>query len=62
MTRRSQYAVSSANSMIAALNQFLSFLELEKLKLKQFRVQRADIERKHHCPDRNRRQPDHKLW
>ena len=39
-----QYAVSSANSMIAALNQFLSFLELEKLKLKQFRVQRADVD------------------
>ena len=30
-----RYAVSSANSMIAALNQFLSFQGLERLKLKR---------------------------
>ena len=39
-----RYAVSSANSMIAALNQFLSFQGLERLKLKRIRVQRADID------------------
>ena len=39
-----RYAVSSANSMIAALNQFLSFQELGRLKLKRIRVQRADID------------------
>lgn len=36
----SRYAISSANSMIAALNSFLKFLKREDLCVKQFRVQR----------------------
>lgn len=35
-----RYAVSGANSMIAALNCFLRFCSLHKLCIKQFRVQR----------------------
>ena len=33
------YAVNSVNSMLVALNQFLSFLELGRLKVKRIRVQ-----------------------
>lgn len=33
------YAISSINSMLVALNQFLNFLHLEKFKTKQIRVQ-----------------------
>lgn len=36
----SQYAVSSVNSMLAALNQFLEFLDVEFLKVKRIKVQR----------------------
>jgi site-specific recombinase XerD len=36
----SRYAISSANSMIAALNSFLKFLKRDDLCVKQFRVQR----------------------
>ena len=39
------YSVNSANSMIAALNQYLVFIELGRLRLKQIRVQRMDL----HC-------------
>ena len=35
-----QYAVSSVNSMLAALNQFLEFLELDGWKVRRLRVQR----------------------
>lgn len=38
-----RYAVSSVNSMLAALNQFFSFLGLENWKLKRVRVQRQDL-------------------
>lgn len=38
------YAVSSVNSMIAALNQYLVFTELGRLRLKRIRVQRMDIQ------------------
>lgn len=38
-----RYAVSSVNSMLAALNQFLSFMELGRLKLRRIRVQRTDM-------------------
>lgn len=34
------YAVRSANSMIAALNSYLEYIELTELKIKSFRVQR----------------------
>lgn len=34
------YAITSANSMIAALNQFLLFIEAGALKIKRFRVQK----------------------
>ena len=34
------YAVSSANSMIAALNQFLRFLGLDQYRVKQLRQQK----------------------
>lgn len=34
-------AVSSANSMLAALNQFLEFLELDFLKVKRIKVQKS---------------------
>ena len=36
----SRYAVSSVNSMIVALNQFLTHLELGRLKLKRVKIQR----------------------
>lgn len=36
-----QYKVSSANSMIAALNQFLDFLQLPGLKLKRIKMQKS---------------------
>ena len=36
-----RYAVSSANSMLAALNQFLKFLELDFLKVKRIKVQKS---------------------
>lgn len=36
-----RYAVSSANSMLAALNQFLEFLELDFLKVKRIKVQKS---------------------
>lgn len=35
-----RYAVSSANSMIAALNNYLEYLEYPMLKLKSFRIQK----------------------
>lgn len=38
------YAVSSVNSMLVALNQFLVFLEAGYMKLKRLKVQRMDIE------------------
>lgn len=41
-----QYAPASANSMIAAVNAFLSFLGREDLKLKRLRVQK-----KAYCPE-----------
>ena len=37
------YAISSANSMLVALNQFLTFREMGRLRLKQVKVQRSDI-------------------
>jgi len=37
------YAVSSVNSMLVALNQFLFFMEKGRLRLKRIKVQRADI-------------------
>lgn len=37
------YAVSSVNSMLVALNQFLVFLELGRFRLKQVRVQRQNF-------------------
>lgn len=37
------YAVSSVNSMLVALNQFLLFMEKGRLRLKRIKVQRADI-------------------
>ena len=37
------YTVSSANSMLAALNQFLIFMEAGRLRLKRIRVQRLDV-------------------
>lgn len=36
------YAVSSVNSMLVALNQFLVFLEKGRLRLRQIKVQRMD--------------------
>lgn len=36
-----RYAVSSVNSMLAALNQFLEFLELDFLKVKRIKVQKS---------------------
>lgn len=36
-----RYAVSSANSMLAALNQFLEFLELDFLKVRRVKVQKS---------------------
>lgn len=38
-----RYTVNSVNSMLVALNQFLSYLELGRLKLKRLKVQRTDI-------------------
>lgn len=38
------YSVSSVNSMIAALNQYLVFIGLGRMKLKRVRVQRMDIQ------------------
>ena len=38
------YSISSVNSMIVALNQFLIYLELGRLRLKRVRVQRQDME------------------
>ena len=38
------YSVSSVNSMIVALNQFLIFVELGRLRLKRVRVQRQDMD------------------
>ncbi|OUQ48649.1 integrase [Lachnoclostridium sp. An118] len=38
------YSVSSVNSMIAALNQYLVFADMERLRLKRVRVQRMDIQ------------------
>ena len=38
------YTVSSVNSMIAALNQFLIFMELGRFRLKRIRVQRQGFE------------------
>ena len=35
------YSVNSANSMIAALNQFLVFIGMERLRIKRIRMQRA---------------------
>lgn len=37
------YAVSSVNSMLVALNQYLVFRELGRLRLKRVKVQRADL-------------------
>ena len=38
------YSVNSVNSMIAALNQYLMFLEKGRLRLKRVQVQRMDIQ------------------
>ena len=38
------YSVGSVNSMIAALNQYLVFIELGRLRLKRVKVQRIDIQ------------------
>lgn len=38
-----RYAVSSVNSMLVALNQFLAYLELGRLRLKRIKVQRSDM-------------------
>lgn len=38
-----RYTVNSVNSMLVALNQFLSYLEMGGLKLKRLKVQRTDI-------------------
>ena len=38
------YAISSANSMLVALNQFLVFMEMGRFRLKRLKVQRLDIE------------------
>lgn len=38
------YSVNSANSMLAALNQYLVFIELGRLRLKRIRVQRMDMQ------------------
>lgn len=37
------YSVSSANSMLAVLNQFLIFREAGRLRLKRIKVQRLDV-------------------
>ena len=37
------YAISSVNSMLVALNQFLTFREMGRLRLKQVKVQRSEI-------------------
>lgn len=37
------YSVNSINSMLVALNQFLAFQELGRLKLKRIKVQRSDM-------------------
>lgn len=37
------YSVSSANSMLAALNQFLIFREAGRLRVKRIKVQRMDV-------------------
>lgn len=37
------YTVSSVNSMLVALNQFLTFREMGRLRLKQVKVQRSDV-------------------
>ena len=38
------YSVSSVNSMLVALNQFLGYMGLGRLRLKRVRVQRIDLE------------------
>lgn len=38
------YSVSSVNSMLVALNQYLVFIELGRLRLKRVRTQRMDIQ------------------
>ncbi len=38
------YSVSSVNSMLVALNQFLGYMGLGRLRLKRVRVQRMDLE------------------
>lgn len=38
------YSVNSANSMLAALNQYLVFIELGRLRLKRIRVQRMNMQ------------------
>lgn len=38
------YSVNSVNSMLAALNQYLVFLEMGKLRLKRVQMQRIDIQ------------------
>ena len=37
------YAVNSVNSMLAALNQFLEFLNLGNLKVKRIKVQKPMV-------------------
>lgn len=39
------YSVNSVNSMLAALNQFLAFIGMERLHMKRIRVQRSNIQR-----------------
>lgn len=39
-----QYSVSSVNSMLVALNQFLQFLDMGKLRLKRVKMQRQDMQ------------------
>ena len=40
-----KYAVNSVNSMLAALNQFLEFLNAGKLKVKRIKVQKQPFYR-----------------
>lgn len=46
MELQKNYAVTSANSMIAAVNSFLRFLNLDSCLVKQFKIQRQA-----YCPD-----------
>lgn len=53
---REQYRISSANSMLAALNSFFVFLGREELKVKLFKVQRTQYSR----PEQEMTEKDYK--